>query len=83
MRELLNFIELVGIIMVLPLLAVEALLKISMIVLFYPMVVIIAVFYPLLKRTKVLYYLGKYDNYAFKWYKGFYSSRITKYWRTK
>lgn len=75
-----TFIFLIGFCITLPIITVEALLKIAIIVLLCPTILVIAIIYPLIKRTKVLEYIDKLIKYSFTWKKGFYSSRITYYW---
>jgi uncharacterized membrane protein len=75
-----DIIFIVGLCIVLPVMALEAIIKTVMIVLLCPIVLCIGVIYPVLRKTRVLVYLDKYTDYAFKWRKGFTSGRLMKYW---
>lgn len=75
-----NFIFMVGFCMILPIMALEAIIKASLVILFYPTILVIAIFYPIIKKTKTLYYIAKLVKYSFTWKKGFYSGILIKYW---
>lgn len=75
-----NFILMVGLCIVLPIMALEAIIKAVMIILLCPIALCIAIIYPILRKTRVLEYMDRYTKYAFKWKKGFTSGRLIKYW---
>lgn len=83
-------IELVGIIITLPFLALEAMIKGVMYILYFPLILCIAIIYPLIKIGHV--YLGlrkdlnwteKWWKYANTWKKGFYSGYIYRLWEVE
>lgn len=76
-----DFILMVGLCIVLPVMALEAITKAVMIVLLCPIALCIGIIYPALRKTRVLEYMDKYIKYAFKWRKGFISGRLLKYWK--
>ena len=73
-------IELVGTIITFPFLALEAMIKVIMCILYFPLVLGIAIIYPLIKR-KDLSWTEKWWEYATTWKKGFYSGYIYKLWK--
>ena len=75
-------IELIGMIITLPFLALEAMIKVIMCILYFPLVLSIAVIYPLIKR-KDLNWTKKWWEYATTWKKGFYSGYIYKLWKVE
>lgn len=75
-------IELVGMIITLPFLALEAMIKVIMCILYFPLVLGIAIIYPLIKR-KDLNWTEKWWKYATTWKKGFYSGYIYKLWKVE
>lgn len=75
-----NFIFMVGFCMILPIMALEAIIKTGIIVLLFPTILVIAIFYPIIKKTKTLYYIEKWVKYSFTWKKGFYSGKLIRYW---
>lgn len=72
-------IELVGMIITLPFLALEAMIKGTMCVLYFPLVLCIAIIYPLIRR-KDLSWTEKWWKYSTTWKKGFYSGNICRLW---
>ena len=72
-------IKLVGIIITLPFIALEAMIKIIMCILYFPLTLGIAIIYPLIKRRN-LSWAKKWWKYATTWKKGFYSIYIYKLW---
>ena len=70
----------VGLCIVLPIIALEAVIKIAMMILLCPITLCIAIIYPILRNTRIPKYADKYTKYAFKWKKGFISGRLIKYW---
>lgn len=70
---------LVGFIIVLPFIALEAVIKAAMFVIYVPMCIILAVFYPLVKNH--LKWTKKWWKYASTWKHGFYTGRILKLWK--
>lgn len=72
-------IELVGMIITLPFLALEAMIKGVMYILYFPLVLCIAIIYPLIKR-KDLSWTEKWWKYSTTWKKGFYSGNICRLW---
>ena len=75
-------IELVGMIITLPFLALEAMIKVIMCILYFPLVLGIAIIYPLIKRGD-LNWTEKWWEYATTWKKGFYSGYIYKLWKVE
>ena len=73
-------IELVGTIITFPFLALEAMINVIMCILYFPLVLGIAIIYPLIKR-KDLSWTEKWWEYATTWKKGFYSGYIYKLWK--
>lgn len=71
----------VGLCIVLPVIALEAVIKTVMIGLLCPIALCIGIIYPVLRKTRTLEYMDKYIKYAFKWKKGFISGRLLKYWK--
>lgn len=76
-----GFIQLVGLLITLPFLAIEAGIKIIMYILYFPILLIIAVFYPLVKRWTTLKWLENWKKYATKWKKGFKTAFIWYQWK--
>ena len=76
-----QFIESAGLLITLPFLALEAGIKIIMYVLYFPMLLVIAIFYPLIKRWISLTWLENWKKYATKWKKGFKTGIIWRQWR--
>lgn len=77
-----TIIELVGMIITLPFLASEAMIKGVMYILYFPFVLCIAIIYPLVKR-KNLGWIDDWWKYANKWKKGFYSGYIYRLWEVE
>ena len=75
-------IKLVGIIITLPFIALEAMIKGIMCILYFPLTLGIAIIYPLIKR-KDLNWTEKWWEYATTWKKGFYSGYIYKLWKVE
>ena len=72
-------IKLVGIIITLPFIALEAMIKGIMCILYFPLTLGIAIIYPLIKRGN-LSWVKKWWKYATTWKRGFYSGNIYKLW---
>lgn len=72
-------IELVGMLITLSFLALEAGIKGVMYILYFPLVLCIAIIYPLIKRRD-LNWVEKWWIYANRWKKGFYSGYIYRMW---
>ena len=77
-----TIIELVGMIITLPFLALEAMIKGVMCILYFPLTLCIAIIYPLIKR-KDLSWVKRWWKYATTWKKGFYSGYIYKLWEVE
>lgn len=75
-------IELVGIIIVLPFIALEAIIKGVMYILYFPLVLCIAIIYPLIKRRD-FNWVEEWWKYAITWKKGFYCGYIYKLWKVE
>lgn len=75
-----NFILMVGLHIVLPIMALEAIIKAVMVILLCPIALCIAIIYPTIRKTRVLDYVNRYTKYAFTWKKGFISGKLIKYW---
>lgn len=73
-------IELVGIIITLPFIALEAVIKVIMFILYFPLVLYIALLYPILKHAEVLDRLKEWYNYSTKWKNGFITGPLYKLW---
>lgn len=74
-------IELVGLLITLPFLALEAGIKIIMCILYFPILLTIAVFYPLVKRWINIVWMENWKKYATKWKKGFKTAFIWYQWK--
>ena len=72
-------IKLVGMIITLPFIALEAMIKGIMCILYFPLILGIAIIYPLIKRRN-LNWAKKWWKYATTWKRGFYSIYIYKLW---
>ena len=72
-------IKLVGMIITLPFIALEAMIKGIMCILYFPLTLGIAIIYPLIKRRN-LNWTKKWWKYATTWKRGFYSGNIYKLW---
>ena len=70
---------LVGLVIALPFIALEAMIKATMLIVFTPMCIILAVFYPLIKNH--LKWTNKWWKYASTWKNGFYTGKILKLWK--
>lgn len=75
-------IEVVGMIFTLPFLALEAMIKGVMYILYFPLILCIAIIYPFIKRAD-LSWTGKWWKYANTWKKGFYSGYIYRLWEVE
>lgn len=74
-----TFIMLVGLIMTLPFIILEMMIKGILFILYFPMLLIIAMIYPLIKY-KNLNWLKYWWKYSTKWKKNYYSYNIFKLW---
>ena len=72
-------IKLVGMIITLPFIALEAMIKGIMCILYFPLTLGIAIIYPLIKKGN-LSWAKKWWKYATTWKRGFYSGNIYKLW---
>ena len=77
-----TIIELVGTIIALPFLALEAMIKGVMCILYFPLILCIAIIYPFIKKTD-LSWIKKWWKYANTWKKGFYSCYIYRLWEVE
>ena len=77
-----TIIELVGTIIALPFLALEAMIKGVICILYFPLILCIAIIYPFIKKTD-LSWIKKWWKYANKWKKGFYSGYIYRLWEVE
>lgn len=75
-------IKLVGIIITLPFIALEAMIKGIMCILYFPLILGIAIIYPLIKR-KDLSWAKRWWKYATTWKRGFYSGHICGLWEVE
>ena len=75
-------IVLVGALITLPFMALEAVIKSVMYILYFPIVLGIAIIYPIIKIKKwSLDWVNKWYKYSTKWKKGFYATYIYNLWR--
>ena len=72
-------IEVVGMIITLPFLALEAMIKGVTYILYLPLILCIAIIYPFIKRVD-LSWTEKWWKYANKWKRSFYSGYIYRLW---
>lgn len=72
-------IKVVGILFTLPFIALEAVIKGIMCILYFPIVLSIAIIYPLIKKRD-LSWTEKWWKYSTKWIKGFYSGCVYRLW---
>ena len=77
-----TLIELVGIMVTLPFIALEAVIKVVMCILYFPLTLGIAIIYPLI-RKKDLSWTDKWWKYATTGEKSFYSGYIYRLWQTE
>ena len=70
------------IIITLPFIDVEAMIKGIMCILYFPLILGIAIIYPLIKR-KDLSWVKRWWKYATTWKKGFYSGHIYRLWEVE
>lgn len=77
-----TIIKLVGIIITLPFIALEAMIKGIMCILYFPLILGIAIIYPLIKR-KDLSWAKRWWKYATTWKRGFYSGHICRLWEVE
>lgn len=73
-------IETIGMLITFPFMAIEAVVKLVLLILCLPISLLVAIFYPLIKNLNI-YWVEKVYNYATRWHKGFYTARIFKLWR--
>ena len=74
--------KIAGVIILLPIVALEAIIKGIMCILYFPLTLCIAIIYPLIKR-KDLSWAKRWWKYATTWKKGFYSGYIYKLWEVE
>lgn len=72
-------IKLVGIIITLPFIVLEAMIKVTMYILYFLLVLGIAIIYPLIKKED-LSWIEEWWKYATTWKGGFYSGYIYRLW---
>ena len=75
-------IKLVGMIITLPFIVLEAMIKGIMCILYFPLILGIAIIYPLIKRND-LSWVKRWWKYATTWKGGFYSGYIYKLWEVE
>lgn len=76
-------IRLVGALITLPFIALEAVIKSIMYILYFPIVLGVAIIYPIIKIKWNLNWLKKWYKYSTKWKKGFYAGHIYNLWRVE
>lgn len=77
-------IELVGFLITLPFIALEAVIKSVMYILYFPLILGIAIIYPIIKIKKWnLDWTKKWHRYSTKWRKGFYAGHIYNLWKVE
>lgn len=69
-----------GNIIALPFVALEVIVKSMMYILYYPLVLILAIIYPLIK-THNLNWVDNWYSYATTWRHGFYTGCIHRMWK--
>lgn len=75
-------IVLVGALITLPFMALEAVIKSVMYILYFPIVLGVAIIYPIIKIKKwSLDWVNKWYKYSTKWKKGFCAGHIYNLWR--
>ena len=74
-----EFISFIGMFITIPFIILEVIIKCVLLIVYFPLLFIIAVFYPFIKKYD-LNWLKKWWKYATKWSKGFYSVIIYKLW---
>lgn len=77
-----NLPEIVGLVITIPFLLIEVILKVIMRILYYPTVLSMAIIYPLISKRN-LEWIDKWNNYCTKWKGGFYCGFIYKLWEVK
>lgn len=77
-----TLIELVGTLITLPFIVLEAIIKVIGLILFFPIILLFAIFYPLLKYNKdVIEWITEWYKYTTTWKRGFISGEIAKLWK--
>ena len=77
-------IALVGALITLPFIALEAVIKLVMCILYFPIVLGIAIIDPTIKIKKWgLDWVEKWYKYSTKWKKGFYTGNIYNLWKVE
>lgn len=74
-----NLASWVGAIITTPFIALEAVIKIILLCLYFPIVLILAIIYPLIKVCS-FDWLKKWWIYVTKWENGFYTANIIDLW---
>lgn len=74
-----EFIIFIGMLITIPFIILEVIIKCVLLIVYFPLLFIIAVFYPFIKKYD-LNWLKKWWKYATKWSKGFYSVKIYQLW---
>ena len=75
-------IILVGALITLPFMALEAVIKSVMYILYFPIILSIAIIYPIIRIKKWnLDWVKKWYKYSTKWKKGFYAEYIYNLWK--
>ena len=76
-------IELIGTLIVLHLIALEAVIKLLMYILYFPIVLGIAIIYPIVKIKKWnINWVNKWYKYSTTWKKGFITGLLYNLWET-
>ena len=70
---------LVSVLITIPFIALEAIIKVTMCIIYIPMCIILALFYPLVKNH--IKWTKKWWEYASTWKHGFYSARVYELWK--
>ena len=74
--------NIITIILIIAFLALEAMIKGVMCILYFPLILCIAIIYPFIKKTD-LNWIKKWWKYANTWKKGFYSGYIYRLWEVE
>lgn len=73
-------IKLASIIVILPFIILEAIIKATMFILYFPIALGVAFLYPMLKHTNILDSLKNWYRYSTKWRNGFLTSSLFDLW---
>ena len=72
-------VSLVGLLITIPFIVLEAIIKVAMCVIYIPLCIILAIFYPLIENN--IKWVKKWWEYASTWKHGFYSAILYKLWK--